>query len=126
MSRSATASPRALREPSPGTAGPTSWLPRCELRMPSSSTTTWARRGPRRRRVPPARERLPQAIVVTATTPPLAEHIGLHPRSRERVERGMKALNEATRAVAFANGVMCLEFGDHPDARERDNYARDG
>ena len=72
------------------------------------------------------RERLPQAIVVTATTPPLAEHIGLHPRSRERVERGMKALNEATRAVAFAHDVMCLEFGDHPAALERDNYAKDG
>ena len=72
------------------------------------------------------RERLPGAIVVTITAPPIAEHIGLRPRSRRRVERGMAALNEATRSLATKHGVVCLEWGDHPDAQLRENFSRDG
>ena len=72
------------------------------------------------------RERLPEAIVVTVTTPPIAEHIGLRPRSRRRVERGIEALNEITRSLAARHGVLCLEWGDHPVARERENFAHDG
>jgi len=72
------------------------------------------------------RERLPGAIVVTVTAPPIAEHIGMRPRSRRRVERGMAALNEVTRSLAARHGVLCLEWGDHPDARNRDNFAGDG
>jgi lysophospholipase L1-like esterase len=72
------------------------------------------------------RWRLPDAIVVTITAPPIAEHIGLRPRSRRRVERGTAALNEATRSLAARHGVLCLEWGDHPDARDRENFSGDG
>jgi lysophospholipase L1-like esterase len=72
------------------------------------------------------RERLPGAIVVTATTPHLSRHMPLRPRSRRRVESGVVALNEVTRALAGRHGVLCLEFADHPTSRRRDNYADDG
>jgi lysophospholipase L1-like esterase len=72
------------------------------------------------------RAELPHAAVVTATTPQLSTFIELHPRSRRRVERGVLALNEATRSVARRHGVLCLEFAEHPQAAERDNFADDG
>jgi lysophospholipase L1-like esterase len=72
------------------------------------------------------REQLPGAVVVTVTTPPIAEHIGLRPRSRRRVESGVSRLNEVTRTLAERYGVLCLEWGDHPLARERQNFAADG
>jgi lysophospholipase L1-like esterase len=71
-------------------------------------------------------QRLPDAVVVTVTTPPIAEHIGLRPRSRRRVERGVAQLNEITRSLSERYGVLCLEWGDHPLARERQNFAADG
>lgn len=70
--------------------------------------------------------RLPGAVVVTVTTPPIAEHIGLRPRSRRRVEHGVSELNEISRTLAERYGVLCLEWGDHPLARERENFAADG
>lgn len=72
------------------------------------------------------RERLPEATVVTVTVPPIAEHIGLRPRSRTRVERGVAELNHITRALSARHGVLCLEWGEHPLARERENFAGDG
>lgn len=72
------------------------------------------------------RERLPDAVVVTVTTPPIAEHIGLRPRSRYRVEKGVRMLNEVTRTLARRYDVLCLEWGDHPLARRRENFAADG
>jgi lysophospholipase L1-like esterase len=71
-------------------------------------------------------ERLPDAIVVTATTPHVFHHMPLRPRSRRRVQHGVVALNEATRALAARHGVLCLEFAEHPTARQRDNFAGDG
>jgi lysophospholipase L1-like esterase len=72
------------------------------------------------------RDRLPDAVIVTVTTPPIADHIGLRPRSRRRVEEGVEALNEVTRALAHRYRVLCLEWGDHPLARRRENFAADG
>ena len=72
------------------------------------------------------RERLPQCALMTATTPQVAGHIGLRPRSRKRVEEGLVRLNEATRDVAARHGVVCLEFADHPEADERRNFGADG
>jgi lysophospholipase L1-like esterase len=71
-------------------------------------------------------ERLPGAVVVTVTTPPIAEHIGLRPRSRKRVEQGVEQLNQITRSLAERYDVLCLEWGDHPLARRRENFAADG
>lgn len=72
------------------------------------------------------RERLPDATIVTVTTPPIAEHIGLRPRSRRRVEQGIRQLNEISRTLARRYGVLCLEWGSHPMARRRENFAADG
>jgi lysophospholipase L1-like esterase len=69
---------------------------------------------------------LPRTIVVTATTPLVAGHMPLRPRTRTRVERGVLALNEVTRSIAGRHGVLCLEFAEHPTARRRDNFAGDG
>jgi lysophospholipase L1-like esterase len=71
-------------------------------------------------------ERLPDVALMTATTPQLANHLDLRPRSRKRVEEGVIRLNEATREVADRHGVVCLEFADHPGARERENFGADG
>jgi lysophospholipase L1-like esterase len=35
-------------------------------------------------------------------------------------------LNEITRSLSGRYGVLCLEWGDHPLARERQNFAADG
>ena len=72
------------------------------------------------------RERLPEAALMTATTPQLANHLDLRPRSRKRVEQGVIRLNEATREVARRHDVLCLEFADHPDAGKRDYFGADG
>ena len=72
------------------------------------------------------REHLPEAALMTATTPDLANHLPLRPRSRERVMQGVLALNDATRAVAARHDVVCLEFAEHPGTRERDNFTADG
>lgn len=69
---------------------------------------------------------LPETAVITATIPDLSEHMPLRPRTRERVTRGMRQLNEATRSVARRHGVLCLEFADHPEAGDRGNFAGDG
>jgi lysophospholipase L1-like esterase len=71
-------------------------------------------------------ERLPGVALMTATTPQLANHLDLRPRSRKRVEEGVIRLNEATRDVAERHGVVCLEFADHPDSRKRDYFGADG
>jgi lysophospholipase L1-like esterase len=72
------------------------------------------------------RARVPFAVIVTVTMPPIAEHIGLRPRSRRRVEQGVEQLNQITRALAHRYGALCLEWGDHPLARRRENFAADG
>lgn len=71
-------------------------------------------------------EQLPEAAIVTATTPNLARFIDLHDRSRKRVAEGMTRLAEATRLVARHHGVVCLEFAAHPEAEKRGNFAGDG
>jgi lysophospholipase L1-like esterase len=71
-------------------------------------------------------ERLPDVALMTATTPQLANHLDLRPRSRKRVEEGVIKLNDATREVARRHDVVCLEFADHPDARKRDYFGADG
>jgi lysophospholipase L1-like esterase len=68
----------------------------------------------------------PDAAVITSTIPDLSTHMPLRPRTRARVTRGMRHLNEATRSVARRHGVLCLEFADHPQAGERSNFAHDG
>jgi len=68
----------------------------------------------------------PRMIVVTATSPSHWDFVPLGPRTRARVEAGMRATNDVTREVAKAHGVPCLDVDDHPGLCDRDNFAADG
>jgi len=68
----------------------------------------------------------PDAQVVTATYPDISRFLDLRPRTRARVQKGMRLFNAACRAVADAHGIALLEGFDHPAARERGTYADDG
>jgi lysophospholipase L1-like esterase len=72
------------------------------------------------------RREAPEAEVVTATYPDLSRFLDLRPRSRARVEKGMRLFNAACRAVARRHEVALLEGFDHPAAAERGTYAEDG
>ena len=78
------------------------------------------------RMFPRLRRELPQAEILTATYPDISRFLDLRPRSRVRVERGMKLFNAACRSVACSHGVVLLEGFDHPAATERDTFADDG
>jgi lysophospholipase L1-like esterase len=68
----------------------------------------------------------PGAVVVTATYPDISRFLALRPRTRARVQWGMRGFNAACRRVAGRYGVALLEGFDHPAASERDTYADDG
>jgi lysophospholipase L1-like esterase len=72
------------------------------------------------------RAELPGAALATATYPDVSLHFPLRPRSRQRVARGLRELNEAIRLAARRYGAACLEFAEHPDRGERENFADDG
>lgn len=72
------------------------------------------------------RREAPDAEVVTATYPDISRFLDLRPRSRARVQMGMRRFNAACRRVAEAHGIPLLEGFDHPVARSRDTYAEDG
>jgi lysophospholipase L1-like esterase len=72
------------------------------------------------------RREVPEAAVVTATYPDLSRFLDLRPRTRARVEKGMRRFNAACRAVARRHDVALLEGFDHPAADERGTYADDG
>jgi lysophospholipase L1-like esterase len=72
------------------------------------------------------RTEAPQAEVITATYPDISRFLDLRPRSRARVEKGMRLFNAACRTVAERHGVALLDGFDHPAATERDTYADDG
>jgi phosphatidylinositol alpha 1,6-mannosyltransferase len=94
------------------------------LRTTRPDETTYARRlsGIFRR----LRGAGPGMIVVTATSPSRWDFVPLGPRTRARVEAGMRRFNDVTRDVAREHGVPCLDVADHPGLRERDNFANDG
>ena len=68
----------------------------------------------------------PRVIVITATSPARWDFVPLGPRTRARVEAGMRRFNDVTRGVAEAHGVPCLDVADHPGLRDRENFAADG
>jgi phosphatidylinositol alpha 1,6-mannosyltransferase len=72
------------------------------------------------------RREAPDADVVTATYPDISRFLDLRPRTRARVEKGMRRFNAACRAVARRHEVALLEGFDHPAAAERGTYAADG
>ena len=62
------------------------------------------------------RREAPNAEIMSATYPDISRFLDLRPRSRARVEQGMRLFNEAARAVAHAHGVVLLEGFYHPAA----------
>ena len=72
------------------------------------------------------RREAPQAEIMTATYPDISQFLDLRPRSRARVEEGMKLFNAACRTVAQRHDVTLLDSFDHPAATDRDTYADDG
>jgi lysophospholipase L1-like esterase len=72
------------------------------------------------------RSEAPRAAVVTATYPDISRFLDLRPRTRARVEQGMRLFNAACRAVAERHEVALLDGFADPAAGERDTYAADG
>lgn len=72
------------------------------------------------------RRAAPHAEILTATYPDLSRFLDLRPRSRARVEDGMRRFNDACRAVARRHGIMLLEGSKHPAAQHRGTFAEDG
>jgi lysophospholipase L1-like esterase len=72
------------------------------------------------------REAVPGVRIVTATYPEGWEFLPLGPRTRARVERGVRRLNAVTRAIAERNGIACLEVAGHPGLSDPENFCADG
>jgi len=72
------------------------------------------------------REALPAVRIATATAPERWDFLDLGPRTRERLERGIVRFNSATRTVAEAHGVPCLEVAGHPGLVDAENFVADG
>lgn len=68
----------------------------------------------------------PVVRLVTATAPERWDFLGLGPRTSARVARAVEELNRATRAVAAAHGVACLDVAGHPGLSEPENFSADG
>lgn len=72
------------------------------------------------------RSAAPEAKILTATYPDISRFLDLRPRTRARVQSGMRRFNAACRRVASRHDVALLEGFDHPEAAQRDTYAEDG
>jgi lysophospholipase L1-like esterase len=72
------------------------------------------------------RAEAPRAAVLTATYPDISRFLNMRPRTRARVEKGMRFFNAACRRVAEHHEVALLEGFDHPAASDRGTYADDG
>lgn len=72
------------------------------------------------------RRAAPGVRIATATSPERWDFLRLGPRTRERVERGIAAFNVATRRVAAAFDVPCLEVSGHRGLSEPENFGADG
>lgn len=71
-------------------------------------------------------EELPGVTLLTATSPTRWSFLGLRPRTARRVEAAIAAVNEATREIAGAHGVLCLEVAGHPGLEDPENFSEDG
>jgi lysophospholipase L1-like esterase len=72
------------------------------------------------------REALPAVLIATATAPERWDFLELGPRTRRRVEDGIARFNAATRTVAEAHDVPCLEVAGHPGLADAENFIADG
>jgi lysophospholipase L1-like esterase len=72
------------------------------------------------------RDPLPSVRIVTATAPESWDFLELGPRTQARLARGIVSFNAATRTVARAYGVPCLEVAGHPGLADASNFIADG
>jgi lysophospholipase L1-like esterase len=72
------------------------------------------------------RETLPGAAILTATSPEGWRFMELGPRTRARIEDGIRRANEVTREVAARRSVPCLDVVDHPGLADPANFSPDG
>ncbi len=72
------------------------------------------------------RTELPGAALVTATYPDVTRFMGLRPRSRRRIARGIRDVNRRVRAATQDAGAAWVELADRPDESERSCFAADG
>jgi lysophospholipase L1-like esterase len=70
--------------------------------------------------------RLSRVRIATATAPDSWSFLEFGPRTRERLERGIVAFNEATRTVAARHGVLLLDVAGHPGLSRPENFVADG
>ena len=68
----------------------------------------------------------PGVRIVTATSPECWHFLKCGPRTGARISRGIAAVNAATRVVAGAHGVACLDVVGHPGLSEPENFSADG
>jgi lysophospholipase L1-like esterase len=68
----------------------------------------------------------PDVMILTATYPDISRFLDLRPRTRIRVELGMRRFNAACRRVAKRHQVVVLEGFDHPVTENRTSFAEDG
>jgi lysophospholipase L1-like esterase len=69
---------------------------------------------------------LPNVEVITATYPDISRFANLRPRTRARVEEGMRRFNAALRRVARRHDVLLMDSTEHPAATRRTTFAADG
>jgi lysophospholipase L1-like esterase len=69
---------------------------------------------------------LPEVVIATATYPDISQFLELRPRTRSRVEQGMRRFNAVCRSVAIRHHVVVLEGFDHPVSTRRSTFAADG
>jgi lysophospholipase L1-like esterase len=66
------------------------------------------------------------AAVFTGTYPSFSRYLDLRPRTRARVDEGMRLVNEAIRAVARERDVLLIEGVQAPSSVGRESFAEDG
>jgi acyl-CoA thioesterase-1 len=72
------------------------------------------------------REGIPGVRLLVSTYPDGWQMPGLGPRTAQRIDRGIRAVNQTIIELAFAHGVPCMDVTSHPGAREPGNLDADG
>jgi lysophospholipase L1-like esterase len=71
-------------------------------------------------------DKLRPAAMFTGTYPPFSRFLDLRPRTRARVDGGMKRFNSVIRSVARERGVLLVGGVQPPAAVGRESFAEDG
>jgi len=72
------------------------------------------------------RDEIPGVRLLVSTYPDGWEMPGLGPRTAQRIDRGIRAVNRAIIELAFAHGVPCMDVTSHPGVKQPGNLDADG